>query len=174
VRTAAGPRSPPRAVLPPRRPPPRPGWRAHPDRDRGTVTVLAAALVLVAAVLTIASVDVARVLGARARAQTAADAAALAAAQELAVPSGRDPAQAAAEYGLRNGGTLRWCRCEPGTEEAVVEVAVEVRLLFFGGVRDVLARARAVVAGEGGPVGGGLGGGGGGGPSGRERVGARG
>ncbi|HXF58002.1 MAG TPA: Rv3654c family TadE-like protein [Actinomycetota bacterium] len=125
----------------------RPGTGPRPG-ERGSVTVLAAALLLLAGVLALASVDLMRALQARARAQTAADAAALAAAQELAVPSGRSPAEAAAEYALRNGGTLRSCRCELGTWEAVVEVAVEMPLSFVGPPREILGRARAVVAAQ--------------------------
>jgi secretion/DNA translocation related TadE-like protein len=115
-------------------------------RQRGSVSVLLAAGMLVVLVLTLGVADVGRVLVARSKARTAADAAALAAADELALPTGLDPATLAAEYALRNGATLTACACEVGTFEAVVAVTVHVDgLLLFAGARDVVARARAVV-----------------------------
>ena len=85
-------------------------------------------------VMTMGAADVGVALVARAHAQQAADAAALAAAQELALPSGRAPAAVAA------------CVCAPGTEQAVTTVTVEVsRWLLFAGSHTVTARARAVV-----------------------------
>ena len=54
--------------------------------------------------------DVARVLVARAHARTAADAAALAVAQELALPSGMAPADVAADYAVRNDAILSGLR----------------------------------------------------------------
>ena len=90
--------------------------------------------------------DVARVLAAASRAQTAADAAALASAQEQAVPSGIEPEDVAAEYAGRNGATLLSCACELGAFESEVAVRVPVGdLLLFGGGRVAEARARAVV-----------------------------
>ena len=81
------------------------------------------------------------------RADTAADAAALAAAQELAAPSGSAPASVAAEYAERNGATLLECSCEAGSSEAVVSVEVQVGpMLLVPGNRSVTGRARAVVA----------------------------
>ena len=59
--------------------------------ERGSVSMVVAAIVLLALVLSVGVTDVARVLVARSHARTAADAAALAAAQELALPSGADP-----------------------------------------------------------------------------------
>lgn len=147
---AAPPASPGRAGPASRR-----GRGAGARPERGSVTVLAAAVLVLCGVLALASADVMRALEARARAQAAADAAALAAAQELAVPSGRSPAEAAWEYAVRNGATLRSCRCQPGTSEARVEVAVSVPLVFLGPAREVVGRARAVVASEEGPTGGG-------------------
>ena len=72
-------------------------------RERGSVSVVVAAIVLLALVLSVGVTDVARVLVARSHARTAADAAALAVAQELALPSGTDPADVAADYAARNG-----------------------------------------------------------------------
>lgn len=114
--------------------------------QRGSVSVVLAVGVLVALVLTMGVADVGRVLLARSRARTAADAAALAAADELALPTGLDPSALAAEYAARNGAVLTVCVCEVGTFEADVTVTVHVgNLLLFPGARDAVARARAVV-----------------------------
>jgi len=115
-------------------------------RQHGSVSVVLATGMLVVLVLTMGVADVGRVLVARSKARTAADAAALAAADELALPTGRDPAMLAAEYAARNGATLTACTCAVGTFEAVVAVTVHVDgLLLFPGARDAVARARAVV-----------------------------
>src|SRR3989442_1224277 len=76
----------------------------------------------------------------------AADAAALAAAQELAIPPGAGPAELAREYAARGGGEMTACTCEAGSFEAVVDVQVSVGdLLLIPGSRVAPARARAVV-----------------------------
>jgi hypothetical protein len=105
-------------------------------------------MVLVA-VLSLVCVDLLRALEGVARAQTGADAAALAAAQELALPTGADPAAIAGDYAGRNGTTLVSCVCQPPSAEAVVEVQVTVPFLLLGGSRTVQAVARAVVEGLG-------------------------
>src|SRR6185369_14697946 len=69
--------------------------------QRGSVSVLLASGILVILVLVLGVTDVGRVLIARSKARTAADAAALAAADELALPTGADPAELAAEYARR-------------------------------------------------------------------------
>jgi Flp pilus assembly protein TadG len=119
--------------------------------ERGSITVLTASVMVVAAVLSLASVDVLRALEGIGRAQTGADAAALAAAQEIALPSGSAPSDVAAEYAERNGAAMAACACAPGTAEAVVEVAVTVPLVFLGPDRTVHATARAVIEGLGPP-----------------------
>ena len=118
-------------------------------RERGSVSVVAAAVLLVTVVLALASVDVLRVLSAKDRAQTAADAAALAAAQELMMPSQRSPAQVAATYATDNGATLVACRCDFGSTDAVVTVERTVSLPFLGERRTVRATARAVLGQSG-------------------------
>lgn len=116
------------------------------NRERGSVSIVVAALVAMILVLGLGAADLAKALVAVSRAQSAADAAALAAAQELALPSGREPADAASEYAARNGAELIECRCEAGTLEATVQVRVPVGYLStLGGDRSVEARARAVV-----------------------------
>jgi Flp pilus assembly protein TadG len=116
--------------------------------DRGSVSIVAAALMCVTLVLVMGAADLARVLTVAARAQTAADAAALAAAQELAAPSAGDPApiEIAAAYAARNDAELTACACELDTNEATVAVRVVVGpLLFAPDDRVVSASARAVV-----------------------------
>lgn len=88
--------------------------------------------------------DLTRVVAARGRAQAAADAAALAGAQELVVSSGRSPEEVAAEYAERGGAWLESCQCDPSADEVVVSVALDVHLPLLGQVRIVRARARAV------------------------------
>jgi secretion/DNA translocation related TadE-like protein len=114
--------------------------------ERGSVSIVVAAIVLLALVLSVGLTDVARVLVARSHARTAADAAALAAAQELALPSGADPADVAADYARRNDAILSDCSCASGTSEATVTVSIVVDgFLLVTGSRTVTARARAVV-----------------------------
>lgn len=115
--------------------------------ERGSITLVTAAVIALAFVVTMGAADLGRVLIARSHARTAADAAALAAVQELALPTGRLPAEVAADFAARNGAALTACTCEPETFEAVVQVAVEVDgLLLLPGARTVAARARAIVA----------------------------
>jgi secretion/DNA translocation related TadE-like protein len=122
------------------------GRRSHGELDRGSVSVLAAGIMVALVVLALGASDVARVLTAVARAQTAADAAALAAAQELALPGGASPRDIAADYAERNGAELLGCDCSPDASEAIVDVRVMVGgLLLFGSDRVVRAEAKAVV-----------------------------
>lgn len=99
------------------------------------MTVLVAGLTLLLG-LAVGSgaADVGGVVSARARAQTAADAAALAAVAESS-PSGEGrPAEAAADYAERNGARLVKCYCEAGATAMQVVVSVD----------GVEAQARAV------------------------------
>jgi secretion/DNA translocation related TadE-like protein len=115
--------------------------------DRGSVSLLVAAVVAALIVLSMGAADVARVLHTASKAQTAADAAALAAAQALAIDEeGPAPMDLASEYAAHNGAALEACECEPGTFVATVSVRMPVGDLFLvGGDRTVLARARAEV-----------------------------
>jgi secretion/DNA translocation related TadE-like protein len=115
--------------------------------DRGSITLLSAAVLAALVVLAMGASDVARVLQAASRAQTAADAAALAAAQALAIDEeGPEPAALAGEYAERNGAVLETCTCERGTFEATVSVRLPVGdLLLVAGDRTVQAMARAQV-----------------------------
>ena len=116
--------------------------------QRGSVTILMAGLFLVLTVLLLGSADVARVLGTRSRAQAAADLAALAVAQELAVPTGENPLGLAETYAAANGGRVVVCVCEAGTSEARVVIEASIGpLLLLPDLGAVDAQARAVVAG---------------------------
>jgi secretion/DNA translocation related TadE-like protein len=114
--------------------------------QRGSISIVVAAAVGMALVATMGAADVGRAVIARSRAEAVADLAALAAAQELALPSGTDPSAVAAEYASRNGARLTSCSCAAGSFEAVVEVAVPVRgFLLPLENRNVIGVARAVV-----------------------------
>ena len=94
--------------------------------ERGSVTLIAAASLAFAAILTAFGADVARAIAARGRVQAAADAAALAAAQELIVSSDRSPQEVAAEYAERGGARLEGCVCDATSDEVVVTVALDI------------------------------------------------
>jgi secretion/DNA translocation related TadE-like protein len=116
------------------------------DAQRGSVTIAAAGLLVLSLVLSLGVADLARVLVASARAQNAADSAALAAAQELALSGVRDPADVATEYAARNEASLVNCSCHEDGFEATVEVRVPVgSLLLFADDRSVTSSARAEV-----------------------------
>lgn len=115
--------------------------------ERGSVSIVLVALLGVLVLLAMGLADIGSALAAASRAQDAADAAALAAAQEIAMPSGRSPTDLAAEYASRNGSSIVTCACDPATFQAVVTVVVPVgRLLLFADDRTARASARAVVA----------------------------
>ncbi|MGZ8606366.1 MAG: pilus assembly protein TadG-related protein [Actinomycetota bacterium] len=112
----------------------------------GSVSIVIAAILAAVVVLSLGATDLARVLTAAARAQTAADAAALAAAQELALPGDLNPVDVAREYADRNDAALLECACAVETFEAVVTVRAPVGpLLLFTDDRAVETSARAVV-----------------------------
>jgi secretion/DNA translocation related TadE-like protein len=120
--------------------------RSRIDGERGSVAVVVASAVGMALVVTMGAADVGRASIARSRAEAVADLAALAAAQELAFPSGIEPAQLAEDYASRNGARLVSCSCEEGTSEAIVRVAIPVRRFLLPlADRDVIGVARAVV-----------------------------
>jgi hypothetical protein len=67
-------------------------------------------------------------------------------AQELAMPSGRDPVELATAYVEENGATLVACECDPETFSATVEVEVVIDgFLLVPGSKTVRAIAHAVV-----------------------------
>lgn len=114
--------------------------------ERGSASIVVAGLLVVVVVTAMGLADVARTLVAASRAQTAADAAALAAAQTLAFPTQEVPADVARILAERNGAVLVSCTCDPPGFEATVTVEVPVgRLLLASDDRSVTARARAIV-----------------------------
>jgi secretion/DNA translocation related TadE-like protein len=114
--------------------------------ERGSVTVAAAGALVALLVCTMGISDISRVLRARTEARTAADAAALAAAQDIAVPTGADPAAPAADLAARNGARLIACECSVGGDDAVVTVERSVeRLWLVPGALTLSVEARAVV-----------------------------
>ena len=119
----------------------------RPSRDEGSVSLLVAAGVAALVVFSMGVADVSRVLLAASTAQTSADAAALAAAQALALDEREPPPEElAADFASLNGAVLEACTCAPGTFAATVEVRMPVGDLFlFGDDRTVRARARADV-----------------------------
>lgn len=113
---------------------------------RGSASLTVTVALAFAAILSAFAADATRASAARGRAQVAADAAALAAAQELVIPSERTPDEIAAEYAERNGARVVACRCDPGASDVVVTVELEVSLPLLQQTRIVRASARAVVA----------------------------
>lgn len=118
-----------------------------PTTERGSVSVLVAAGVAALVVFSMGVADVARVLLVASKAQTSADAAALAAAQALALDEREPlPEELASDYASINGAVLERCTCDPGSFSATVQVRMPVGDLFlFGGDRAVTADARADV-----------------------------
>ena len=94
-------------------------------RDRGSVSVVMVAVVVIGLVLSVGAARLGAALVARARADSAADAAALAAADALAL--GRDVAtarEAARDIAAHNDARLVECDCAGSAAEVLVEVDV--------------------------------------------------
>lgn len=114
--------------------------------DEGNVSLAVVSLALVAMVLIASIGDLAIFLAARTKAQTAADASALAAAAEMVPGMGRDPSGEAERFALLNNSSLVSCDCEMGSREATVRVAVPVEFFLLAPLsRPVSAKARAEV-----------------------------
>jgi len=113
--------------------------------QRGSVSILIVVGALLFSLFALAVADLGSMLLARARAQQAADAAALAAVSQQApvLDQGDDPEGAARDVAERNGATLVSCECEVGTTDATVEVEITPRLGFLSGWYGRKARARA-------------------------------
>ena len=115
--------------------------------ERGSSAVAIVGVLGVVAVLSVAVASVGILYGAKAKAQTAADAGALAAAVATYPPVGRDsPTVVAGAVAADNGSTLVSCRCmiDGSLSERTVEVVTSVRasVPIFGTV-DVGASSRA-------------------------------
>ena len=113
--------------------------------QRGSVSILMVAGALLLSLSSLAVADLGSMLFARARAQQAADAAALAAVVEQApiLHEGSDPSTAARDAAERNGATLTSCSCDVGTPDASVEVEVTPKLTFLSGWYGRTAHAKA-------------------------------
>lgn len=113
--------------------------------DRGAISIFVGVTTLLLAVASLGVADVGAMLVARARAQAAADAAALAAVVQQApvLGQGDDPEGAAREAAELGGGALVDCACEVGTADATVTVEVAPRLTFLAGWAGRRARATA-------------------------------
>jgi secretion/DNA translocation related TadE-like protein len=113
--------------------------------DRGSVSILLLTGALLMTLSALAVADLGSMLYARARAQQAADAAALAAVAQQApiLEQGSDPEGAARETAERNGAELLECTCDVGTTDATIEVAVTPRLGFLSGWYGRRAHAKA-------------------------------
>ena len=115
--------------------------------DRGSISIVVATGALLLCLAALAVADLGSMLVARARAQGAAEDAALAAVvrQAPVLGQGNDPEQAARDAAEENGASLLTCDCSVGTADATVEVEVVPRLTFLRGWfgRHVRATARA-------------------------------
>jgi secretion/DNA translocation related TadE-like protein len=103
--------------------------------ERGTISIVAVTGALILCLGALAAADLGSMLLARARAQSAADSAALAAvvAEAPILGQGDDPETAARTEAARNGSQLIRCDCASGDTVATVEVSVVPRLTFLSG-----------------------------------------
>ncbi|MGI8427140.1 MAG: Rv3654c family TadE-like protein [Actinomycetota bacterium] len=113
------------------------------EDGNAAIAVLGAAVVTFLVVMGLADIGIFFI--ARAGAQTAADAAALAAASELIPGGGQDPERQARRFATANGARLVKCACRPGAQAAEVKVEAAARFLLFSSGKQVPAVARAEV-----------------------------
>jgi len=102
--------------------------------DGGFASVLLVTLLALTALLCLVTADAANVLVSRARAQSAADAAALAAAtaEWPFTDNGETPQDAATKAAERSGATLESCECPIRGPSARVEVSMRTRIRMLG------------------------------------------
>ena len=116
-------------------------------RQAGAISILVVTGTLLMTLFALAAADLGSMLVSRARAQAAADAAALAAIVQQApiLGQGDDPEGAAREVAERNGATLVSCDCSVGATIATVTVETTPRISFVDGWtgRTATATARA-------------------------------
>lgn len=116
------------------------------NRERGGVSIVMLAVLVVGLVLATGAARLGGALVGRARAESAADAAALAAADRLALGGGAAAARtAAATTAAKNDARLLTCACSGTTAAVVVEVDVPAWGALFGPAR---GRAKAAVRPE--------------------------
>lgn len=115
--------------------------------DRGSAVIALMGALALVMILVAGLGDLAIFSAARSKAQTAADAAALAAASEQIPGIGRDPIGQARRFAAANGAELVNCQCRLGDREAVVRVEIPVKFLLIGAIASggVEASARARV-----------------------------
>jgi hypothetical protein len=121
------------------------GWRS----ESGLATVALPMLVWIATVVAVVSIDVTAYLVAAARAQSLADAAALAAVvPDIPGAAVRTPIEEAERVVEAGQGELESCVCARGSEHAQVSVSVAVPGLVIPtlGATRVIAEAQAVLA----------------------------
>ncbi|HUG89159.1 MAG TPA: M15 family metallopeptidase, partial [Actinomycetota bacterium] len=118
-------------------------------KERGSVSIVVAVALGMAAISAALIGDLGAVAAGAAETQAAADAAALAAARELVLPSQETPEEVAARYAALHDARLVRCRCPPGGEDVVVIVERSVPLPFLGGSRTIRRAARATIAIDG-------------------------
>jgi hypothetical protein len=113
--------------------------------QRGSISIVVCASVVMFATGAIAIADAGSFLVARERAEAAADAAALAAVSRQSPVLGQsgDPVDAARDAAARNGATLVRCDCRVGSPTAVVEVEITPRAVMLSGWRGRRVRAQA-------------------------------
>ncbi len=115
--------------------------------ERGATSLLAAAILALTVFAGLTGVEVYRLVTAKAVAQTAADAAALAAAPLTFAPFGSDssPEVEAGMFAAANGSTLVECRCpyDPVWRPRIVVVTVAVEVDSFVGISQVRAASAA-------------------------------
>jgi secretion/DNA translocation related TadE-like protein len=115
-------------------------------REHGAVSMVMLGVLVVGLVLTMGAARLGGALIGRARADAAADAAALAAADRLALGDGAGEAhRAATETAATNDARLVSCDCSGTTAEVVVEVDIPAWGALFGPAR---GRAKAEVRPE--------------------------
>lgn len=100
--------------------------------DDGFASAIMLALLALAALMCLATADAANVLLARARGQTAADAAALAAVAAQLEPGDEEPEAAAGAAAAANGAVLQECDCPAHGGRAAVTVSVATRVHMLG------------------------------------------
>lgn len=113
--------------------------------ERGSVSIPLVAGVLLFCLSALAAADLGSMLHARARAQSAADAAALAAAlEQVAILGGdEDPVAVARAMAEANGADLLDCVCQPGAFTATVRVQTRPALTLLTGWAGRRVRATA-------------------------------
>lgn len=114
-------------------------------REDGNASLAVLGAVAIAMVVLLAVGDLAVFVVARAKAQTAADAASLAAAADLIPGTITSPAASADRYARLNGASLVSCDCRAGARAVEVVVNVPVRFIMLRSRPGVRARARAEV-----------------------------